>query len=136
MQGIVWWEVETPDPDAFQRFHAAMWGWTFVPAFEDTELGADYWLIRSGDTGVGGLQRAATDAAPHAGTRVYVEVDDLEVTLTEAQTHGACIERHRTALGGDDRWFATVQDPSGVSFGLWTASPAGGWHRSRQRSGC
>lgn len=28
MGGIVWWEVETADPDAFQRFHAAFSGWT------------------------------------------------------------------------------------------------------------
>jgi hypothetical protein len=28
--------------------------------------------------------------------------------------------RERTALGGADRWFAIVRDPSGISFGLWT----------------
>jgi hypothetical protein len=29
-------------------------------------------------------------------------------------------ERERTALGGADRWFAIIRDPSGVSFGQWT----------------
>jgi predicted enzyme related to lactoylglutathione lyase len=33
MAGIVWWEIETPDPQAFQQFHGAMWGWEFAPAF-------------------------------------------------------------------------------------------------------
>jgi hypothetical protein len=41
MQRIVWWEIESPDPEAFQRFHAALWGWEHEPAFAGTELGAD-----------------------------------------------------------------------------------------------
>jgi predicted enzyme related to lactoylglutathione lyase len=120
MAGIVWWEIETPDPQAFQQFHGAMWGWEFAPAFQDTELGADYWIISAGGTGIGGLQRSA-GPPPRAGTRLYVAVDDLEESLARAEALGGRTERARTALGGDDRWFATVLDPSGVSFGLWTA---------------
>ena len=33
---------------------------------------------------------------------------------------GGQVERQRTALGGADRWFSIVRDPSGISFGLWT----------------
>jgi predicted enzyme related to lactoylglutathione lyase len=124
MARIVWWEIETPSPEEFQRFHGAMWGWTFEPAFAGTDLGADYWIVLDGDEGIGGLQRAAGDTLPRAGARLYVEVDDLERALADAAKNGGKIERGRTALGGDDRWFATVLDPSGVSFGLWTASPA------------
>jgi predicted enzyme related to lactoylglutathione lyase len=58
--------------------------------------------------------------APQPGTRLYVEVDDLEETLRRAEALGGAVERRRTALGGDDRWFAVVTDPSGVSFGMWT----------------
>lgn len=123
MSRIVWWEIETPDPEACQRFHAAMWGWTFQRAFEDSELEADYWIIQSDGHGIGGLQRAATATPPHAGTRLYVEVDDLEATLGRVETNGGHIERHRTALGGEDRWYATASDPTGVTFGMWTAQP-------------
>lgn len=121
---IVWWEIESPDPEAFQRFCTALWDWRFEPAFVDTELGADYWIIQAGGQGIGGLQRAATPARPHPGARVYVAVADLEATLDRAVEHGGVIRRHRAALGGDDRWFAVVDDPSGVSFGLWTSHPA------------
>jgi len=127
MPGIVWWEVETVEPERFQRFHAALSGWTFVPAFEDTELGADYWIIQQDGQGIGGLQRApASAAAPSAGTRVYLEVDDLEATLDRAAELGGTVERTRVALGGDDRWFGVFRDPAGVSFGLWTERPAPG----------
>ena len=77
-----------------------------------------------GDTGIGGLQRAPSGTAPRPGVRLYVAVDDLEGSLARAASLGAAVERTRTALGGDDRWFAVVTDPAGVSFGLWTAHPA------------
>ncbi|WP_433016788.1 hypothetical protein [Kribbella sp. CA-294648] len=123
MSQIVWWEIETPAPDVFQRFHGAMWGWVFEPAFADSELDADYWIIKVDGKSIGGLQRSVGNAHPHAGTRLYVEVADLEEVLREVQARGGQVERSRTALGGDDRWFATAFDPTGVSFGLWTSHP-------------
>jgi predicted enzyme related to lactoylglutathione lyase len=126
MPGIVWWEIETPDPLAFQRFHAELSGWRFEPAFAGTALGADYWIIRDGEVSIGGLQRASAGVRPSAGVRLYIEVADLEGTLRRIESLGGRIERRRTELGGDDRWFATALDATGVSFGLWTASPQAG----------
>ena len=121
MSGIVWWEVETSDPERFQQFHAALSGWAFRPAFEDSELGADYWIIEQDGEGLGGLQRAAaTTRSPAAGTRVYLSVHDLESALERVVDLGGEIERARTELGGSDRWFGIFRDPTGVSFGLWT----------------
>jgi predicted enzyme related to lactoylglutathione lyase len=123
--GIVWWEIETSEPEAFQRFHADLFGWSFAPAFADTDLGADYWIIQTDGRGIGGLQRADAGApSPSAGVRMYLETDDLEATLLRVEGRGGTVERGRTALGGDDRWFAVFRDPVGVSFGLWTAEPA------------
>ncbi len=120
----MWWEIETADPERFQRFHAALSGWSFEPAFADTELGADYWIVQADGRGIGGLQRsAASDAPPSAGPRLYLAVEDLEAALVRVVALGGVIERHRIALGGDDRWFGTFRDPTGVSFGLWTAHP-------------
>ncbi|MFJ7751121.1 VOC family protein [Arthrobacter sp. NPDC097144] len=121
MDKVVWWEVETADPELFQQFHAALSGWSFEPAFADTELGADYWIIRAGDRGIGGLQRAGLSASPpSAGPRLYVAVDDLEAALNHVAALGGLVERSRVALGGDDRWFGIFRDPTGVSFGMWT----------------
>lgn len=126
MAGIVWWEIETADPEAFQRFHAALSGWSFEPAFADSELGADYWIVQHEGQGIGGLQRASSSAStPSVGTRVYLAVDDLEGTLERVVELGGEVERSRIALGGDDRWFGVFRDPTGVSFGLWTEHPEG-----------
>ena len=124
MGGIVWWEIETTDPERFQRFHAALSGWSFEPAFAETELGADYWIISSGGHGIGGLQRAEpAAAAPAAGARVYLGVDGLEAAMERVVEIGGYIERPRIELGGADRWYGTFKDPTGVSFGMWTAHP-------------
>lgn len=124
MLGIVWWEIVTADPESFQRFHAALSGWEFERAFAETGLGADYWIIQQGGRGVGGLQRgAASDPRAQAGTRVYLPVANLEATFLRVVELGGRVERTRVELGGDDRWFGTFQDPTGVSFGLWTENP-------------
>lgn len=125
MGGIVWWEIVSPDPERFQTFHGQLWGWTFERAFDgpESELEADYWLVMVTGKVIGGLQRAAPGAPkPVAGTRLYVEVDDLESTLDEVIRAGGNVERPRTALGGEDRWYGTITDPTGVSLGLWTSS--------------
>jgi hypothetical protein len=44
MSQSVWWEIETPTPEASQQFHGHLWGWTLERAFADTELGAEYWM--------------------------------------------------------------------------------------------
>lgn len=124
VSGIVWWEVETVHPERFQRFHGALSGWTFERAFADTALGADYWIVQRDGRGIGGLQRAGADAAaPAAGTRVYLAVPDLEEALARVVELGGVVERERTELGGDDRWFGLFRDPCGISFGLWTENP-------------
>ncbi|GAA1050394.1 VOC family protein [Arthrobacter russicus] len=120
MAGIVWWEVETDNPELFQHFHGSLFGWRFEAAFADTELGADYWVIKDAARDIGGLQRAPSPRLPTAGNRVYLLAEDLEATLARAAALGGVIERSRTALGGADRWFGTFLDPTGISFGLWT----------------
>lgn len=101
-----------------------MWGLEFQPAFAGAELDADYWIIKAEGKSIGRLQRSTSGGQPHAGTRLYFEVPDLEEALAQIEVLGGQIERGRTELGGDDRWFATALDPTGVSFGVWTAHPA------------
>ena len=115
---VVWWEVETSCPEVFQRFHGELWGWSFRPSFEGTELNADYWIIQRDGDDVGGLQRGASDA-PSSGSRVYLRVDDLESTLARVVQLGGTVQRPRVALDGT-QWFALFRDPTGVEFGLWT----------------
>jgi predicted enzyme related to lactoylglutathione lyase len=101
--GIVWWEIETPDPEAFMVFHASLWGWSFRAAFGDTDLGADYWVVSSDGQVVGGLERRGPLAAPPSpGPRLYLEVADLEDALDRVGARGGQVERglYRASPGG------------------------------------
>jgi predicted enzyme related to lactoylglutathione lyase len=123
MNGVVWWEIETTEPERFQEFHSVLWAWTFEPAFMDTKLGADYWIIKADGVAIGGLQRSLEPIElSTGGARIYFEVDNLEAALHAITKNGGSIERRRTELGGDDRWFGIYRDPTGISFGLWTAN--------------
>ena len=120
---VVWWEIDTPDPAGARAFYGELFGWTFRPAFESSELGRDYWIIDSDGTSLGGLQAGVPGSPrPQAGARLYVRVDDLEAVTASAVRLGAVVERGRTYLGTDDFWFANLLDPQGVSFGLWTSN--------------
>jgi uncharacterized protein len=125
---VVWWEIESPDPDRTMTFYGALFGWEFRRAFDEpnSELERRYWIVERAGDGIGGLQESRQAArAGDAGVRLYVEVDDLEGTLSRAVELGATSERGRTFLGTDDFWFANVRDPTGISLGLWTSrSPA------------
>ena len=123
---VVWWEIESPDPDRTQGFYAALFGWEFHRAFDgpDSELGRRYWIVERAGEGIGGLQESLPAApAAQAGVRVYVQVDDLEAMVSRAVEFGGTRERDRTYLGTDDFWFANVRDPTGISLGLWTSRP-------------
>lgn len=126
MTGIVWWEIETPQPELFQEFHSALSGWEFTPAFADSEIDFDYWIIQHDEQGIGGLQRTVSETAtPTAGTRMYFEVDDLEYVLGQVIDLGGTVDMARTRIGDDEEWFGIFRDPTGVSFGLWTPNEAG-----------
>ncbi len=124
VNSVVWWEIESADPVGTQRFYGELFGWAFRPEFEDSDLDREYWLIQLDGRGIGGLQAALPGAAaPQAGVRLYIEVDDLEALLARAESLGGVVERQRTFLGTDDFWFANVKDPQGISLGLWTSKP-------------
>ena len=123
---VVWWEIESPDPDRTQGFYGALFGWSFRRAFDElgSELGRRYWIVERAGEGIGGLQDSLPGTpSVRSGVRLYVQVDDLERTLTRAVELGGTRERDRTYLGTDDFWFANVRDPCGISVGLWTSRP-------------
>jgi len=123
--GVVWWEIESTDRAGSQTFYGELFGWTFHPAFQDSDLDRDYWIIERAGRTLGGLQRAIAGAPPpEPGVRLYMDEDNLEECLGRVVALGGVVERARTSLGEDDRWFANVRDPQGTSFGIWTSHPA------------
>jgi uncharacterized protein len=116
---ITWFELQVPDMGQAKSFYGEVFGWTFQP------LGEGFEAAFAGDQMVGGLDQSAGDASP-AGrhVRIYFDVSDLEETLAKVEKAGGDVVQPRTKISDENGWFATVADPSGLKFSLWTGTEA------------
>ncbi len=114
---VSWWELPVRDLEKAQDFYGAVFGWTFQPFAEG------YQGIFNGSEMIGGLFEAA-DKVGSVGVRVYVNVPDLEATLSAAEKAGGTVTVPRTEIGGDMGWWAEITDDGGSWLGLCTGRPA------------
>jgi predicted enzyme related to lactoylglutathione lyase len=115
---ICWWEIQTPDLEQAKGFYGGVFGWTFK------SWGDDFLTAYVDDTMVGGL-RQKEGAVAGRGIHVCFRIEDtLEQTLERVEKHGGTVTVGRTEIAPEMGWYATVQDPAGVKFDLWTGEPA------------
>jgi uncharacterized protein len=107
---FVWNELYTRDVEAAKAFYAATVGWTFegMPAPHQNRT---YWLARAGDKPVAGIldMRGIVPDSDPPHWLSYLEVDDVDQTVAEVQSHGGRIVRPpfdvpdfgRIAIGAD-----------------------------------
>jgi predicted enzyme related to lactoylglutathione lyase len=108
---VAWTELLSTDPEAAKAFYEKTLGWTF----ERFPLGdAPYWVIKAGDTMVGGLGGMAS--ADHKSDETYwltsLEVTDIDRRFAEALTLGATAITPPHDVPGIGR-VATLRDPTG-----------------------
>jgi predicted enzyme related to lactoylglutathione lyase len=119
---VTWWELPVTDVARAEDFYAAVFGWAFS-SFGDDEA---YTGVTYEGRLIGGLYRA--DGPPPEGpsVRTYVNVADLEATLTAVEAAGGSVRTPRTEVGGDMGWWAEISDPDGRWLGLCTDNPPRG----------
>ena len=116
---ITWWEIDVPDAAQARRFYEAVTPWKLTP-MEGMET---YVFVNLGDTMVGALQQS-TDGDPSGrGTRLYLQVSDLEDTLAKVRQAGGTVEQERMEVPGN-QWIGTARDPFGNRIGFATNNPA------------
>jgi uncharacterized protein len=76
-----------------------------------------YAIMESVAQGIGGAVGSA-DAAPDGAVVVYVEVDDLEETISRAARRGASVALPVTSVAGTGLTVAWLRDPQGNIVGL------------------
>lgn len=110
---VVRWQVVTPQPAAFGRFYAEVFGWRIA---RDNPLG-----VREveGDDGGRGVPGSIWPAPPEAPTfvQLFLEVDDVAATLAAIAQHGGTIVVPRSVLPQGEV-MAIAHDPFGLSVGL------------------
>jgi len=124
---ITWWEIQVPDLERAKAFYGGVFDWTFKPWRDGYEA------VHTADgTMIGGLSHKTGKTA---GRDVHVcftadyHDDDRDATLEQllekVGRQGGSVLEGRTEIGADMGWYATVADPSGLSFDLWTGRPQG-----------
>jgi uncharacterized protein len=117
---ITWWEIQVPDLGQAEAFYGGVFGWTFKQFMEgyDAAYDADGKMVC-------GIMKAEGEPA---GRQIHVVFDlsakeTLEQTLAKVTEHGGSVRTPRTLIAADMGWYATVVDPSGLSFDFWTGDP-------------
>jgi predicted enzyme related to lactoylglutathione lyase len=107
---FVWNELYTRDVEAAKAFYAATVGWTFE-GMPMPQQNRTYWLARAGEKPVAGIldMRGIVPDSDPPHWLSYLEVEDVDQTAREIQSHGGRIVRPpfdvpdfgRVAIGAD-----------------------------------
>jgi uncharacterized protein len=119
---FVWNELMTRDVEAAKAFYAATLGWSYDAM--PMAGGGTYWLAKRGGTLAAGIMdmNAPEFQSMRPHWFAYIEVDDVDVRVAEAQTIGGTLLRPAFDVEGVGR-IAIVQDPSGAVIGWMTSAP-------------
>lgn len=124
---IVHFEVPFDDADRAHTFYEKAFGWDLNPIAE-----LDYTMVSTGPSGEegpiepgfinGGMFKRDDTTAP--GTRLVIDVDDIDAALAKVEDLGGATVFGRSPVG-DMGWSAYFKDTEGNTVGLWqSATPA------------
>jgi predicted enzyme related to lactoylglutathione lyase len=100
---FAWSELATDDVEGAKRLFGETLGWTYEPM--ETPRGDTYWVAKVGDRAVAGLfdkEQFGLHDVPTSWLG-YVEVDDVDARVRQAQTLGAALRRPMLDVPGVGR---------------------------------
>ena len=109
---VVRWQIIAKEPEAVTRFYGSLFDWKV-----DKSNALGYREVKSSNGH--GIDGGVWPSPPDGQNMVqlFVEVDDVERTVTKATSLGAKVIVPRTALPDGDV-MAILLDPAGLSFGV------------------
>ncbi|CAM2906302.1 VOC family protein [Paenibacillus sediminis] len=112
MSRVVLFEINSQDPEKAAHFYSTVFGW------EVAEPNWGYHPVTTGTedkAGInGGISKGPSDFPQ--GTRIQIEVDDIEDSIKKTAQNGGQIVRDKMEF--DDFYLAYLVDPTGIGFGL------------------
>ncbi|WP_010094220.1 VOC family protein [Ornithinibacillus scapharcae] len=113
MAKVVGFEISSQDPEKAVQFYESVFGWKF------SEPNWDYWPVSQQNEDNSPSLKGGVSKGPHDyphGTRIQIEVESIDNTISKAKNFGALIVREKMEF--DDFYLAYLVDPTGVGFGL------------------
>ncbi len=117
MAHVSWFEIVGKDGKKLQDFYGQLFNWKI-----DANNPMQYGMVDNEGKGIGGGVGPAQSGQPWAG--FYVEVEDLEATLSKAESMGGKTVMPPMPIEGYGFSIALFADPEGNQIGLMTPPPA------------
>ncbi|MCW5941321.1 MAG: VOC family protein [Fimbriimonadaceae bacterium] len=119
MNRITHFEIPSNDPERDIAFFSRVFGWTF----HKWDGPVEYWLVSTGDAGVGingGLMRRMDPAQPIVN---MIQVESADATASLVETAGGTVVVPKMAVPGVG-WLFYFKDPDGNIHGAMQEDPA------------
>lgn len=116
---VCWAELLTPDVSRAVEFYTAVFGW--AAKTEPSETAGSYTVfLHHGEQMLGVMRMPEmVPAGAPAFWQVYFMAEDLDATVAAASREQAAV-LVPTMQVGQHAWFATIQDPQGATFSLFS----------------
>ena len=108
---VTHWQLVAKDPEKAAAFYGTLFDWKI-----DSDNALGYRMVATGDGGLdGGIWPSPPEG--HSLVQLYVQVDDVTATATQAVELGAHLVVPPQTLPGGDQ-MAILVDPQGIAFGV------------------
>ena len=117
MNGIIYFEIQSSNPEREIKFYQEVFGWKFSKA---AGLPVEYWHIESANMHGGLLQRPAPTPEAHCGTNAFtcsIEVADFDAAAEKILALGGQTAMPKFAIPGKC-WQGYFTDADHNTFGL------------------
>lgn len=109
---VVRWQIISPEPERTSAFYQKLFAWRLSQA---NALGYRELSSTTGKGADGGVWPAPPGQTGFV--QLFVEVDDVDATITQATRLGATVVIPKSVLPDGDT-MAVLADPAGISFGV------------------
>ena len=114
---IGWFEICVSDFEKAKNFYHTVFGWEFRLL---KNFRTEYWTIWTGEGTVGGgFMKKSGDFKGGESIILYVEVDNIDESLSEIEKAGGKIISPKTLINESSGYFGMFKDLDGNLMGLW-----------------
>jgi predicted enzyme related to lactoylglutathione lyase len=112
MNGLAYFEIPSNDLEKAKLFYSELFGWKCEYSPE-----GKYMMFSTPDGPAGGFGK---DMETHTkGINIYIEVEDLETTISKAIEIGGKCLTPKTEISPEYGFYAFIEDLEGNKIGLW-----------------